>query len=159
MPLPASINVNVGARLKCHRLCKVEMTPGQPQSAAAARTLRDGRPFVGMPGAARLFGGRWRRGSPRLRFGGYRVHQNRNFTGERGMIRQDLAFSCKFWHFRATVPFSRKARRMRVEHPRSDRRRACTNVEIRSPRAMIPRAMGASIYSAAALISIGPTDP
>jgi transposase-like protein len=25
------------------------------------------------------------------------------------MIRQDLAFSCKFWHFRATVPFSRKA--------------------------------------------------
>jgi hypothetical protein len=31
------------------------------------------------------------------------------FTGEPGMIRQDLAFSCKFSHFRAMVPFSRKA--------------------------------------------------
>ena len=44
---------------------------GWSHSAAAARTLRDGQPFVGAPGASRLFGGRWRRGSPRLRFGGY----------------------------------------------------------------------------------------
>jgi len=59
-------------KMKCHRVCKVEMTPAQSHSAApAARALRNGRPFVGIPVASRLFGGRWRRGSPRLRFGGY----------------------------------------------------------------------------------------
>ena len=69
---------NVPARLKCHRVCKVEMTPGQSHSApATARTLRDGRPLVGIPGASRLFGGRWRRGSPRLRFGGYDACRSR----------------------------------------------------------------------------------
>src|SRR5215208_4491870 len=55
----------VSARLKWHP------TAGRSHSAASARTLRDGRPFVGIPGVSRLFGGRWRRGSPRRRFGGY----------------------------------------------------------------------------------------
>jgi len=39
--------------------------------------LRDGRPFVGIPGASRLFGGRWRRGSPRRWFGGYDACRSR----------------------------------------------------------------------------------
>src|SRR3954463_13921567 len=52
--------------------------PGRSHSAAfVAKILRDGRPFVGIPGASRLFGGRRRRGSPRRRFGGYEACRSR----------------------------------------------------------------------------------
>ena len=67
------------------------MTPGQPYSAAAARTLRDGRPFVGIPGASRLFGGRWRRGSPRLRFGESDVCSSRANASAAPLVLDDRA--------------------------------------------------------------------
>ena len=89
--------------------------------------MRDGRPFVGIPGASRLFGGRWRRGSPRLRFGGYDACSSRaNASAAPSRLFWTIAPAATVWILSNTrndraIPSCRTAKRqMRLRRRGTD---------------------------------------